>query len=70
VNVVSPGFTATQMLLDSLDDTTRAQLLAITPLGRLGEPDDLAEVIGFLASPAARWITRQNLPVDGGIISR
>ena len=48
----------------------RRQALAVTvPLGRLGEPDDIADACLFLASPAARWITGQNLVVDGGILS-
>jgi 3-oxoacyl-[acyl-carrier protein] reductase len=42
----------------------------MTPLHRLGQPEDIAEVIAFLVSEPARWITRQNLAADGGIISR
>ena len=39
----------------------------ITPLGRAGRPDDIAETARFLASPAAEWITGVVIPVDGGI---
>ena len=70
VNVVSPGFTETQMLKANMGPDTLRELVALTPLARLGHPDDIAEVIAFLVSHSARWITRQNLAVDGGIISR
>ncbi len=70
VNVVSPGFTDTQMLRGSLSAEDAANLIAMTPLQRLGVPNDVADAIAFLASGRARWITRQNIAVDGGIISR
>ena len=70
VNVVSPGFTETQMLLATMDAATHAALVAMTPLNRLGAPQEIAEVISFLASDGARWVNRQNIAVDGGIISR
>jgi len=70
VNVVSPGFTETQMLLANMGPDARQELMNVTPLARLGHPDDIADAIAFLVSHAARWITRQNLAVDGGIISR
>jgi NAD(P)-dependent dehydrogenase (short-subunit alcohol dehydrogenase family) len=41
-----------------------------TPLGRLGGVEDIAEVVAFLSSPAARWITGVSLPVDGGMSLR
>ncbi|MGE0681391.1 MAG: glucose 1-dehydrogenase [Candidatus Binatia bacterium] len=73
VNVVSPGFVETKMLKDSFadtDPTVPQQLIQMTPLARLGQPDDVADVVVFLVSQGARWITRQNVAVDGGIISR
>ena len=72
VNVISPGFIDTEMLQTSLadDPTTTAEVLNMTPLQRFGLPKDIADTVAFLASPDANWITRQNLPVDGGIISR
>jgi 3-oxoacyl-[acyl-carrier protein] reductase len=70
VNVVSPGFTETQMLLANMGPDARRDLIVMTPLARLGQPEDIAEAIAFLVSPGARWITRQNIAVDGGIISR
>ena len=70
VNAVSPGFTETAMLLANLDAESRRGLIDTTPLNRLGQPEEIAEVIAFLVSDSARWVTRQNVPVDGGIISR
>jgi 3-oxoacyl-[acyl-carrier protein] reductase len=40
-----------------------------TPLGRLGTPEDIADVVAFLAGPDARWITGQNIQVTGGLLS-
>jgi 3-oxoacyl-[acyl-carrier protein] reductase len=70
VNVVSPGFTETQMLLANMTPDACREFIEITPLRRLGQPEDIAEIIAFLVGQGARWITRQNVAVDGGIISR
>jgi 3-oxoacyl-[acyl-carrier protein] reductase len=70
VNVVSPGFTETGMLLANMDPDARRNLIEMTPLHRLGQPEEIAEVIAFLVSEPARWITRQNIAADGGIVSR
>jgi 3-oxoacyl-[acyl-carrier protein] reductase len=42
-------------------------MIAQTPLGRLGKPEDIADVVAFLVSDQARWITGRNIPVDGGL---
>jgi len=70
VNVVSPGFTETQMLLTNMGPHAFRALIELTPLARLGQPEDIADAIAFLVSHGARWITRQNIAVDGGIVSR
>jgi 3-oxoacyl-[acyl-carrier protein] reductase len=73
VNVVSPGFVETRMLRDAFADmspSARDQVVEMTPLARLGRPEDVAGAIAFLVGAGAEWITRQNIAVDGGIISR
>lgn len=66
VNAVAPGYIATDMT-SGLSDEQRAGILAATPLGRLGEPADVAGAVAFLCSPAAAYITGSVLPVDGGL---
>ncbi|MBR9971359.1 SDR family NAD(P)-dependent oxidoreductase [Magnetospirillum sulfuroxidans] len=67
VNAVAPGFIATDMIAH-LDAETTAQRLAAIPLGRAGTADDVAEVIVFLCSDAARYVTGQVIGVDGGMV--
>lgn len=67
VNAVLPGLVKTDMARALWDNPeTAAKAMEGYPIGRLGEPEDLAGAILFLASPAASWITGQALPVDGG----
>ena len=70
VNAVSPGFTETQMFLANTDQDARQGIIEMTPLQRLGQPEEIAAVIGFLVSEQGRWVTRQNIATDGGIIGR
>ncbi len=67
VNAIAPGVTRTEMLARVLSPAMQAELVARTPLGRLGETDDIAEVAAFLASDAARWITGQVIVANGGL---
>jgi NAD(P)-dependent dehydrogenase (short-subunit alcohol dehydrogenase family) len=67
VNCLCPGFVRTPLIKALLEDPTRRErLVAMHPLGRLGEPEDVAMAALFLASEEARWITGISLPVDGG----
>ena len=65
-NVVAPGYVTTQ-LTDVLSEQLREAMLGNTPLGRLGEPEDVARAVRFLASDAAAYITGEVLLVDGGL---
>jgi NAD(P)-dependent dehydrogenase (short-subunit alcohol dehydrogenase family) len=67
VNCVCPGFTRTNLTKALLSNPeAEARLTALHPLGRLGEPEDIANLIAFLASEEASWITGQAIAVDGG----
>ena len=65
VNCLCPGFVDTP-LLATLPPERRAKLAALHPLGRLGEPEDIAHMALFLMSDQASWITGQAIAVDGG----
>jgi NAD(P)-dependent dehydrogenase (short-subunit alcohol dehydrogenase family) len=65
VNAVAPGFIRTRMT-SGLEPRHLEQALAETALGRLGEPEDVAEVVAFLVSPRARHVTGEVVRVDGG----
>ncbi|GAA2559164.1 SDR family oxidoreductase [Winogradskya consettensis] len=67
VNSVHPGFIVTPLMGDDLD---RTPLIETTPLGRLGEPEEVAAAIVFLASDDASFITGSELYVDGGYLAR
>jgi 3-oxoacyl-[acyl-carrier protein] reductase len=66
VNCVAPGFIATDMT-ESLPEAQKAALLAQIPVGRLGEPREIADAVVFLASPKAAYITGSELHVNGGM---
>ncbi|MCM3563360.1 SDR family NAD(P)-dependent oxidoreductase [Hydrogenophaga intermedia] len=68
VNAVSPGLIRTPMT-DALVVSMGEQRLAEIPLGRYGEPEDVAGVVGFLCSDAANYVTGQVITVDGGVIN-
>ncbi|MFF3813033.1 SDR family oxidoreductase [Streptomyces bacillaris] len=67
VNAIAPGPTATALFLDGKDEETVARMAAQPPLERLGTPQDIAEVVSFLAGPA-RWVNGQVLRANGGIV--
>ena len=66
VNAVAPGYITTE-LTDALSEEIRGFLLQATPLGRLGEPEDVARAVRFLSSDAAAFVTGEVLLVDGGL---
>jgi len=65
-NVISPGFVETDMTAE-LDDKRRSDIAAQVPLGRFSSPDEIADVVAFIASNQASYITGAIIPVDGGL---
>ena len=66
VNVVAPGFIETPMT-DVLGEAQRAKLIEAIPLGRMGQPADVAAAVAYLASDEAAWVTGATLHVNGGM---
>jgi 3-oxoacyl-[acyl-carrier protein] reductase len=66
VNAVAPGVIETEMTSAILAQRG-ADIIAATPLGRIGRPDDIAGIVTFLASPEAGWITGRTILADGGL---
>ncbi|QTD42356.1 3-oxoacyl-[acyl-carrier-protein] reductase [Sporosarcina sp. Te-1] len=67
VNAVAPGFITTDMT-DALPEDVKSQMLSTIPLGKLGDPQDVANVVAFLLSDEAAYITGQTIHVDGGMV--
>lgn len=66
VNTIAPGVTATDGLV--LEQAQVAQMISQTPLGRLGQPADVADAVALIVSDDARWITGQHIRANGGIV--
>jgi 3-oxoacyl-[acyl-carrier protein] reductase len=67
VNAIAPGATSTDMLQQGLNKEMEKFIVEKTALGRLGETKDIADVVAFLASDDARWVTGHSLACDGGL---
>lgn len=68
VNAIAPGPVATKLFLDGKTDEQVAQITKMIPLGRLGEPDDIAAAVSFLLGPDGHWINGQVLRANGGVV--
>ena len=66
-NCVMPGATDTGGFRQGVPEQAVTGIVAQTPLGRLGRPEDVADAVAFLCSEEARWVTGQVLPVNGGL---
>jgi 3-oxoacyl-(acyl-carrier-protein) reductase len=66
VNAVAPGFVETDMV-SGMPEAALAQVKAMTPMGRLGKPEEIADAVVFLASPRSSFVTGQVLAVNGGM---
>lgn len=68
VNSVAPGPTATKLFLDDKSDELIDRLTNMSPLERLGQPDDIASVVSFLAGSDGAWVNGQTLRANGGVV--
>jgi 3-oxoacyl-[acyl-carrier protein] reductase len=68
VNTVAPGPTATELFLDGKTPEQVDRLAKLNPFERLGQPDDIANVVAFLAGPDGAWINGQTLRANGGMV--
>ena len=68
INAIGPGFIRTPMIGD--DPARLAQLATLHPMGRLGEPDEVADLVVYLASPRARLVNGAYFAADGGFLAQ
>src|SRR6202000_739697 len=68
VNAIAPGPTATKLFLDGKPQEVVDHLAKLAPLERLGQPEDIADAVAFLAGPDGSWINGQIIKANGGII--
>ncbi|HKM44868.1 MAG TPA: SDR family oxidoreductase [Dysgonamonadaceae bacterium] len=66
INAIGPGAIKTDALASVLTDDIEEKMLKHTPLGRLGEPDDIAGAVLYFASPISKWVSGQVIFVNGG----
>jgi len=70
INSVGPGYIKTPLVINSLDKATLDALVGLHPIGRLGEPNEIAELILWLASPKSSFVTGAYYPADGGYLAQ
>lgn len=70
INSIGPGYIKTPLIMEALDDATREMLVGLHPIGRLGESEEVAELIAWLASDKASFVTGSYYPVDGGYLAQ
>jgi NAD(P)-dependent dehydrogenase (short-subunit alcohol dehydrogenase family) len=70
INSIGPGYIKTPLVLNSLDDAALKALVGLHPMGRLGESEEIAELILWLASSKASFVTGSYYPVDGGYLAQ
>ncbi len=70
VNAIGPGFIKTPLLEDNLDDEQMEQITALHPQGRLGKPDEIAELVLWLATEKSSFVNGAYLPADGGYLAQ
>lgn len=70
VNSIGPGYIKTPLLTDALDEETMNMLVGLHPIGRLGESEEVAELILWLASQKSSFVTGSYYPVDGGYLAQ
>jgi 3-oxoacyl-[acyl-carrier protein] reductase len=68
VNVVAPGPIATDLFLEGKDQAVIARITGTIPLGRLGQPDDIAGTVSFLVGPDGGWVNGQVVRANGGMV--
>ncbi|ANB15623.1 Sps19p [Sugiyamaella lignohabitans] len=68
VNTISPGPTETDLFINGNSDQSIGMIKNLTPAKRLGQPDDIAKVLAFIASPDSAWINGQTIKVNGGFV--
>jgi NAD(P)-dependent dehydrogenase (short-subunit alcohol dehydrogenase family) len=70
INAIGPGYIKTPLVMNSLDDSTLQSLKKMHPVGRLGEPAEIAELILWLASDKSSFVTGSYYPIDGGYLAQ
>jgi len=70
INSIGPGYIKTPMVTAALDETALKGVAALHPIGRLGEPEEVAELILWLASPSASFVTGSYYAIDGGYLAQ